>query len=77
MDTKLEFKNGLCLLVITPSDEWEQKLLSAVAKGGDSLEADVIYSSEGHFTYGNCKAVKITLFAKGTAEIAAFKQEAK
>lgn len=51
MDVKAEFKNGMCRLTITPSDEWEKKLLGAVAKGGVEMSARVIYMPDGHFSH--------------------------
>jgi len=63
MDLRAEFKNGGCKLYLTPSDDWEEKLLGAVAKGGNKLEAIVTYKPEGHFTHGQCKAVHILLQA--------------
>ena len=63
MKVSAEFKNGMCKLLIKPDDEWEQKLLGAVAKGGDSLSALIKYEPEGHFSYGKAKAVAIQLEA--------------
>lgn len=68
MKISAEFKNGACKLVVTTEDEWEQKLLGAVAKGGDLLSASVSYSAEGHFTHGRGKAVSIVLTADGGIE---------
>ena len=65
MKVSAEFKNGMCRLLLTPDDEWEQKLLGAVAKGGDSLNAVVTYKPEGHFSYGKCSAVQVQLEAGG------------
>lgn len=61
MNISAEFKNGICCLVINPADEWEQKLLGSVAKGKDTLSARVIYEPEGHFSYSECRIVKIYL----------------
>ena len=68
MKISAEFKNGSCMLYLTPADEWEQTLLGAVAKGGEKLEAIVTYQSEGHYSYGKCKAVKIILSAEETCK---------
>ena len=68
MKISAEFQNGICRLALTPVDEWEQKLLGAVAKGADSLSAIVTYKPEGHFTYGKCQAVQILLEAKSERE---------
>lgn len=43
MKVAAEFQNEVCRLVLTPADEWEQKLLGAVAKGSDTLSAVVTY----------------------------------
>ena len=67
MDVRAEFKNGMCRLHLTPDDEWEQKLLGAIAKGGVQLNATVSYKQEGHFSYGNASAVCVTLEAGGEA----------
>lgn len=66
MKVAAEFQNGICRLVLTPADEWEQKLLGAVAKGSDTLSALVTYKPEGHFSYGKCHAVHIQLEAGET-----------
>lgn len=63
MDVKAEFKNGGCMLILTPSDEWEKKLLGAVAKGGETLSATITYRPAGHFSHGICEAVQVTLAA--------------
>jgi len=63
MNMKLEFQNGAARLVITPCDEWEQKMLGAVAKGGEKLDAFVAYKSNGHFSYGKFDSVSVTLSA--------------
>lgn len=63
MKTKLVFENGQCSFHLIPENEWEQKLLGAVANGGDSLSASVKYKTEGHFTYGKCSAVEVVLIA--------------
>ena len=63
MHMKLEFENGEAKLTITPSDEWERKMLCAVAKGGDALEAEAYYKSEGHLSYGECKCVALKIRA--------------
>ena len=63
MKLSAEFQNGTCRLLITTEDEWEQKLLGAVAKGGDKLDALVEYKSEGHFTNYKCAAVHVLLDA--------------
>jgi hypothetical protein len=63
MDIRAEFKNGMCRVYLVPSDEWEQKLLGAVAKEGETLSALVTYTPEGHHTYGKCKVVQIQLEA--------------
>lgn len=65
MKVSVEFKNGMCRLLLTPDDEWEQHLVGAVAKGGEKLEALVTYKTEGHFTHAKCKAVTIQLEAAG------------
>lgn len=61
MKIAARFVDGVCVLEMTPSDEWEQQLLGAVAKGQDKLDATVVYHSEGHFSYGKCKTVRVTL----------------
>lgn len=66
MKVSAEFQNGMCKVLLTPDDEWEQKLLGAVAKGGDKLHALVNYKPEGHFTYGKCQVVTIQLEAGGS-----------
>lgn len=63
MDIRAEFKNGACRLHLVPSDEWEKKLLGAVAKGGSTLSAVITYKPEGHFSYQKCEAVSILLEA--------------
>lgn len=63
MKVSAEFKDGVCKILLTPDDEWEQKLLGAVAKGGEKLDAIVKYKAEGHFSYGKCAAVGIELGA--------------
>ena len=67
MDVKAEFKNGACRLHMAPSDEWEKKLLGAVAKGGETLSSVITYKSDGHFGYGKCEAVSVLLEAGGDA----------
>jgi len=62
MKLSANFKNGLCKLDLIPEDEWEEKLLGAVAKGGNTLEAHVTYKSEA-YTYGKCSAVYVQLQA--------------
>ena len=69
MKAKLEFNNGECQLIITPCDEWEQKMLGAVAKGGDKLDALVTYKPDGHFSYGKCSAVNVRLVACGNVAV--------
>lgn len=64
MKLSLEFKNQKAKVIIFPEDEWEEKLLGAVAKGGESLEAIVKYEPQGHYSYGKCKVVSIELNAK-------------
>ena len=66
MKTELIFKNQFCKLVITPEDDWEKKLLGAVAKEGNALDAEVTYSAKKHFSYGECESVEILLCAKET-----------
>jgi hypothetical protein len=68
MKIKAEFAHGMCRLVITPEDKWEQKLMGAVAKGGDALEARVEYETAGHFGHGECTAVRVLLDAAVKAE---------
>jgi hypothetical protein len=63
MKVSAEFQNGMCELCIVPEDEWERKLLGAVAKGGDKLWASVTYESKGHYTYGECSAARVLLSA--------------
>lgn len=63
MKVSAEFQNGMCQLTLTPADEWEQKLLGAVAKGNQTLSARVTYKSEGHMSYGKCAVVQIQLEA--------------
>ena len=65
MKVSAEFKNGMCKLHMTPEDEWEEKLIGAVAKGSETLSALVRYEPQGHFTYGKAKAVAIQLEAGG------------
>jgi hypothetical protein len=65
MDVSAEFKNGACKLWLTPEDDWEKKLLAAVAKGGESLSAVVTYVPDGHYTYGKAQAVQVVLEAGG------------
>ena len=52
MDVKAEFKNGGCKLYLMPEDDWEKKLLAAVAKGGESLSAVVTYKQKSSYDYG-------------------------
>ena len=61
MKASAEFLNGMCRLLLTPEDEWEKKLLGAVAKGEDKLDALVTYKPDGHFSYGKCDAVQVLL----------------
>lgn len=63
METVVEFKDGVCSLSLTPSDDWERVLLGAIAKGGLKLDAQVIYKPQGHPTYGKAEVVKIRLTA--------------
>ena len=63
MKLSAEFKNGMCKLFLKTEDEWEQKLLGAVAKGSDKLNADVAYKYEGHFSLCKGKVVEIILAA--------------
>lgn len=63
MKLTAEFKNEICILSLTADDEWEEKLLGAIAKGGDELVAIVEYRSKGHFSYGKGKAIKVVLSA--------------
>lgn len=67
MKVSAEFLNGICRLTLTPDDEWEQKLLGAVAKGNDTLSALVTYKPEGHYTHGKCQAVQVQLEAASRA----------
>lgn len=61
MKVSAEFVDGVCVLNLTPSDEWEQKLLGAVAKGENKLQATVTYHSEGHYSYEKCESVRVVL----------------
>ncbi len=63
MKVSAEFKNGMCRVFLEPEDEWEKKLLGAVAKGGEKLDAIVEYKPDGHFSYGKCELVRIQLEA--------------
>lgn len=63
MKVSAEFQNGICRLTLTPADEWEQKLLGAVAKGSNALSAVVTYKPEGHYSYGKCEVVQVQLEA--------------
>lgn len=63
MKLKVEFQNEMAKLTMTPEDEWEQKMLGAVSKGNPSLNVKIEYDSEGHYTYGKCKAVRVLLFS--------------
>lgn len=67
VDVRAEFKNGACRLYLTPTDEWEKKLLGAVAKGGVELNAIVTYKPDGHFSHGNAAAIQVLLEAGGDA----------
>lgn len=58
------FQDMECKLLIDDLDKWEGKLLGAIAKGGEELMATVKYSTQGHFSNGNCQSVSITLSAK-------------
>lgn len=61
MNLQIAFANGKCVVQIAPTDEWEKKLLGAVAKGGTTLDASVHYTSNGHFSYGKCDLLRIEL----------------
>lgn len=63
MHTRIVIEDGKATLELRPEDEWEQKLIGAIAKGGESLSAAIKYEPDGHYTYGKCKAVRIELAA--------------
>ena len=63
MRTTVTFENGKASVRIVPEDEWERKLLGAIAKGGDRLDANVLYTAEGHFSHEKCKLISIELSA--------------
>jgi hypothetical protein len=70
MNISAEFKHGMCQVTISPSDDWERKLLGAIAKGGNTLSAQVEYKFDGHFSHGDCEVVHILLCAaKGPEDI--------
>lgn len=66
MRTTVIFGNGRATIRLAPEDEWERKLLGAIAKGGERLEASVAYTTEGHFTHEKCKLISIELSALQT-----------
>lgn len=61
MEIIAKFINEECEVSLIPDTEWEQKLLGAIAKGGNKLQARVDYKSEGHVSYGKCAVTNITL----------------
>lgn len=63
MKVSAQFQNGMCKLFIRPEDDWEKRLLGAVAKGGVRLDAIVTYTPEGHFSYERCEVVEVQLEA--------------
>lgn len=60
MKVSATFQNGMCKVVLVTEDEWEQKLLSAVAKGG-RLEANVDYDKANRFSTDQRDVVSVTL----------------
>jgi len=63
MRTTVILADGKATVRLIPEDEWERKLLGAVAKGGELLEANVAYTAEGHFTHEKRKLISIELSA--------------
>jgi hypothetical protein len=65
MKVSAEFSDGACTLLIRPSDEWEERLLGAIAKGGVTLDGQVNYEPVGHYTNGRAKVVAVKLTGPG------------
>ena len=63
MRTTVVFENGKASVRLIPEDEWERKLLGAVAKGGKLLDANVAYTEENYFAHEECKLINIELSA--------------
>lgn len=63
MKVKAEFEDGECAVTLTPENEWEQKLLGAIAKGGTKLEGYATYKPDGHYSYGKAACVQVRLEA--------------
>ena len=71
MKVKAEFEGEACVATLTPENEWEQRLLGAVARGGTSLDGTAIYKPDGHYTYGKAACVQVRLVATPAAKDAA------
>lgn len=61
MKTTVVFENNEARVVLSPDNEWEQKLLGAVVAGATKVEGEVTYVYEGHPSYGKAKLVTVAL----------------